>query len=287
MWKSAYLCQMSRNADPEIVWSESFAEINAERFNGWIIHLICLAGSGSFHYNGRAARIGCNEAAILSHPELVSDIQSDDIRVAFVAIRSRFVYNLLPANHYGVGGGISLFENPVMPLSADDARRFLADICRIRERMDDRHYLFYDELMGSLTLTMIYDLFEFHAKLYDGVSATERTANLVCRLLSLLSAGRCKRYRKVSYYAEQLNVSAKHLSETVKHNTGRSVSYLIDRHTVPMIADYLKNSDLSLTQICEEMHFSSLSYFSRYVQKHLGMSPSAYRAAHSPVRRKV
>ena len=29
-----------------------------------------------------------------------------------------------------------------------------------------------------------------------------------------------------------------------------------------------------------------LSYFSRYVQKHLGMSPSEYRATHSPVKRR-
>ena len=42
----------------------------------------------------------------------------------------------------------------------------------------------------SLTLTMVYDLFEFHAKLYDGVAASERTANIVRRLLSLLSACR-------------------------------------------------------------------------------------------------
>lgn len=131
------------------------------------------------------------------------------------------------------------------------------------------------------------DNIHFHAKLHDGVSATDRTTHIVRRLLSLFEAGRYKHHRGVAYYAGQLNVTPKYLSETVKRNTGRSVSYLIDRHTVPMIADYLKNSDLSLTQICEEMHFSSLSYFSRYVQKHSGMSPSEYRAIHSPVKKKL
>ena len=29
------------------------------------------------------------------------------------------------------------------------------------------------------------------------------------------------------------------------------------------------------------MNFSSLSYFSRYVQKHTGLSPSDYRLAHA------
>ncbi len=278
---------MKRKPEAEIIYSESFADINSPRFTDWGVHLLCLAGEGRFMYNGRPICVRRNDAAVISHPELVGNIESGEgLRVEFIAAPFAFLYSLLPANHYGVSGRISLFDDPVIPLSAEDAERLHADLHRIRKRMDDKGHLFHDELMGSLALTMIYDLFDFHAKRHDGVSATDRTAHIVRRLLSLLEAGRCKRYREVAYYAEQLNVTPKYLSETVKRNTGRSVSYLIDRHTVPMIAGYLRNSDMSLTQICEEMHFSSLSYFSRYVQKHLGMSPRKYRAAHLPVRKK-
>ena len=279
---------MNANAHSEIIFSESLAEVGSPQFRGLIIHLICLAGDASFTYNGRRVHLHANDAAVISHPELVGDLAAGyGTKAELVAVGSKFIYNLLPANHYGIAGGISLFDNPVIPLSEDDARRFRADLHRIRKRMDDRSHMFYNELMGSLLLTMIYDLFDFHAKLHDGISATERTAHIVRRLLSMLEAGRCRRHRQVAYYAGQLNVTPKYLSETVRRNTGRSVSYLIDRHTVPIVSEYLKNSDLSLTQICEEMNFSSLSYFSRYVQKHLGMTPSAYRATHSPVKRKI
>ena len=277
---------MRKKSAAEIIYSEEMAEIGSGRFTGWIIHLICLAGEGSFVHNGRKVCIRPNEVAVIAHPELVERVTAGPtMRAAFVAVSSRFIYHQLPANHYGIGGGISLFENPVIPLSEADARRFTADIRRIRERLGEQSHRFYDELLGSLLLTMVYDLFDFHAKLHDGVLATDRTAHLVRRLLSMLEAGRCKHFRKVAYYAGELNVTPKYLSETVKRNTGCSVSQLIDRHTVPMIASYLKNSGLSLTQIGEEMRFSSLSYFSRYVQKHLGMSPSEYRATHSPVKR--
>ena len=278
---------MNRKSKADFLFSEVFEDINAEQFTGWIVHLLCHAGSGTFVYNSKEVRLHANDAAVISHPELVSNITADNqLQVEFLAVKSEYIYNLLPANHYGVGGGISLFDNPIIPLSAEDATRFADDLHRISERMHDRHHLFYDELIGSLLLTMIYDLFEFHAKLHDGVSATERTANIVRRLLSMLEAGRCKQHREVAYFAEQLNVTPKYLSQTVKRNTGRSVSYLIDRHTIPIIADYLKNSDLSLTQISIEMNFSSLSYFSRYVQKHFGVPPGEYRATHSPVRKK-
>ena len=182
-------------------------------------------------------------------------------------------------------GHISLFENPVIPLSEEDARRFNNDIEQLRLRSADVHHLFYDELIGSVALTMVYDLFDFHAKLYGETTPTDRTTNVVKRLLTLLENGRAKRYREVSYYAGELNVSPKYLSETVKRITGNSVMNLIDKYAVPVLIDFLKNSGLSFTQISEEMNFSSLSYFSRYAQKHLGMSPSKYREANSQLKK--
>ena len=64
--------------------------------------------------------------------------------------------------------------------------------------------------------------------------------------------------------------------------TGKSVTYYIDRYTVPMVREYLEKSSLSIVQIAEEMNFTSLSYFSRYVTRHLGMSPRAYRKSLIP-----
>ena len=88
--------------------------------------------------------------------------------------------------------------------------------------------------------------------------------------------------REVSYYAERLNVSPKYLSATIKRVTGHSVTSYIDRHTVPILKDYLGDERLSLTQIAELMNFASLSYFSRYCTKHLGQSPSEYRQSLQP-----
>ena len=270
-----------------IIYSENFAEINSARFAGWGVHLLCLSGEGRFSYNGRRIRIRKNDALVLSRPDLVADIvAADDLRVEFIAAPFKFMYSLLPANHYGISGCISLFDDPVIPLSESDAVRLRGDFGRLRERLDDTQHLFYDELIGSLALTMIYDLFDFHAKLHENITASEPATYIIRRLLSMLEGGRSKIHREVKYYADELHVSAKYLSDVVRRNTGMSVTCLIDRHTVGMIADYLKNSDMTLSQISEEMNFKSLSYFSRYVRKHLGMSPSEYRAANPPAIKK-
>ena len=271
-----------KKSKAQIVYSEDINRINSPNFTDWGVHLICNEGDAMFLFNSKPVTIQKNDAAVINHPELVAHINaSDDLKIRFIAAPFKFLYNLLPANHYGIGGHISLFENPVIPLSEEDALRFNNDIEQLRLRSCDSQHLFYDELIGSLALTMIYDLFDFHAKLHGESNPTERTTNVVKRLLSLLESGRAKRYREVAYYANELNVSPKYLSETVKRLTGNSVMNLIDKYAVPVLIDFLKNSQLSFSQISEEMNFSSLSYFSRYAQKHLGMSPTEYRVANS------
>ena len=271
-----------KESKAQIVYSEDINLINSPRFTDWGVHLVCNGGDAMFLFNSKPVTIQKNDAAVINHPELVSHINaSADLEIRFIAAPFKFLYNLLPANHYGIGGHISLFENPVIPLSEEDAGRLNNDIEQLRVRSADNHHLFYDELIGSLALTMIYDLFDFHAKLYGDNSPSERTSNVVKRLLALLENGRARHHREVSYYANELNVSPKYLSETVKRITGNSVMNLIDKYAVPVLIDFLKNSELSFTQISEEMNFSSLSYFCRYTQKHLGMSATDYRLTNS------
>ena len=164
-----------------------------------------------------------------------------NLQVEWFAADYKFLQNLLPSNNYGIGGSISLNQDPIIKLSDEQAQHLLDDFHRLRERMDDRQLQFYCGLMGSLCLTMMYDIFEAHAQR----DATD-------------------------------------LSATIKRVTGHSVTSYIDRHTIPILKEYLNDESLSLTQIADMMNFTSLSYFSRYCTKHLGLSPSEYRLSLQP-----
>ncbi len=94
---------------------------------------------------------------------------------------------------------------------------------RLRDRKDDRHLQFYRELMGSLCLTMMYDIFEAHAQRESTDSHTDRTAYIVEQLMTLLSTGISRTERDVSYYARRLNVSPKYLSATIKRVIEESI----------------------------------------------------------------
>ncbi len=267
----------------DFLFSTDFYGMNAPELSHTCMHLICTAGEGSFVFNERCYHIVKNDLVVMPSPHRAKNLAAaPGMQVEWFAADNRFLQNLLPSNNYSIGGSISLNQNPVISLTDTQARRLLEDFHRLGERMDDRDLLFYQELMGSLCLTMMYDIFEPHAQRDATAAHSDRTAYIVKQLMALLATGVSSTERDVSYYAERLNVSPKYLSATIKRLTGHSVTSYIDRHTVPILKDYLGDERLSLTQIAERMNFASLSYFSRYCTKHLGQSPSEYRKSLQP-----
>lgn len=269
---------MEKYLHKELVWSNDFTLANSPTFYDCVIHLICTSGTADFNYNGKKISIEKNDVVVIARPKLVADISVDaDFTCLFLAAPEKFLHNLLPANNYSIQGCVSLFDNPVMKVSEDDGRKFLQDIARIKDRIGDIDHRFYQEMIGSLLQTMIYDLFDFHVRLNDNMLTTDRVGYIVSRFFTLIEAGRPKTEREVSYYADLLSVTPKYLSDTVKRVTGVSASGHINRAAAGIILEYLKDNKLSVTQIADEMNFASVSYFSRYCVKHIGMPPSQYR----------
>lgn len=245
--------------------------------------MICLSGDGHFLYNKRPVSFCSGNILVMPRGTEIEDLWvSDNIEVEILLADERFLHNQLPANHYGIGGSIALYQDPVFVVSEEDAERFLQDIHRIKERLNDSDNHFFDQILGSMALTMMYDLFEFHAKRHSGEQFSDRNTDIVKRLMLLLSTGTTKTHREVGYYADQLGVSMKYLSETVKRQTGNTVMDFIVQYTKPIIIEYLNNPRLSVAQIANALNFTTSNYFTRYCIKHLGKSPTEYRAAHQP-----
>lgn len=263
-----------------IVFSEEFSLINSPAFYDCVVHLICTEGEGSFLYNDRRFSISKNDIAVISHPKLVSDISADEnFHCEYIAAPDKFLHNLLPANNYSIQGCVSLFDNPIIKVSDRDAERFRIDLTNIKNRIENTDHRFYQELMGSLLQTMIYDLFDFHAKTNENILTTDRVGYITTQFFTLIQGGRPKTQREVAHYAAQLHVTPKYLSDTIKRVTGKSASSYITNAATAIALSYLKANTLSISQIADEMNFSSPSYFSRFCMKHLGMSPIKFRTA--------
>lgn len=78
----------------------------------------------------------------------------------------------------------------------------------------------------------------------------------------------------ISAYAEMLHVSTNMLATMVRRGTGKSCSELIDHRTLLEIKRLLKYTDLTVSEMADRLHFGDVSYFTKYVKKHSGYTPS-------------
>lgn len=85
-------------------------------------------------------------------------------------------------------------------------------------------------------------------------------------------------YQSVTHYAECLCVTPKYLSSVCKQASGLTASGIIDKYVVKQIEYMMLHTDKSIKEIAAEMNFSNISFFGKYVKKHLGASPRDYRA---------
>ena len=84
-------------------------------------------------------------------------------------------------------------------------------------------------------------------------------------------------YHKVSAYAQLLNVSDKYLNECVKKILGTNAKSLIDEKLLMTARYELKFTDKPIKEIAYDLGFSSADYFSYFMKKHTGVSPSQTR----------
>jgi AraC-like DNA-binding protein len=78
-------------------------------------------------------------------------------------------------------------------------------------------------------------------------------------------------------YAEQLGVTAGHLTEVVKEELGMPAGKLLRRRLVLEAKRWLVHTDLTVEQIAEKINFNTPSYFGRFFKREAGQTPRAFR----------
>lgn len=84
--------------------------------------------------------------------------------------------------------------------------------------------------------------------------------------------------RDVSYYAEQMNISSKYLTNIVNQVTGHPPKTIIEQYVILQLKLHLKRSTQSIKVMAWEFHFADVSFFCRYFKKHTGLTPQQIRS---------
>lgn len=111
----------------------------------------------------------------------------------------------------------------------------------------------------------------------EQISGSNRKDQLFKRFISLIRT-HCTTQRDVTFYARELCISTRYLSEITKRMGQESAKSIIDDFLMLELKVALQSTDYSLKEIADRYHFPDQSFFGRYFKKHTGLSPKEYRA---------
>lgn len=86
-----------------------------------------------------------------------------------------------------------------------------------------------------------------------------------------------RKERQIRFYADKLNVSTAYLSRLVKEISGSTVNDHVTSLVYKEICNLLKQTDLPMGEIADNLNFSDQSALTNFFKLHSGTTPLAYR----------
>ena len=265
----------------DIVLADQIANIpvprDARRMN-FILIMLCTRGTLKYTLDTQQITVTPGDVLLVSERHVVNNYEaSPDIDGQAILMSVDFFHEII--SNVSDLSAIFLYARtfPVMKLSEADAAIFSRYFEAIKNRIANNKNHFRRALVRTLLLAMFYDLSSVIYQFQQEIARPQkRSEALFTRFIKLVEV-HCRTERRVSWYAGQLGITPKYLSETIKAVSRRTPNEWIDNYVILELRVMLKNTTKNIKQITEEMNFPNQSFLGKYFKEHVGMSPSEFR----------
>ena len=248
-----------------------------QRLN-FILMALCRKGKATYSIDTREQTVLPGDLFFISERHLIDNFEaSDDFDCLCIMLSTQFYHGFVQ-NVKNVSS-LLLFSmnNPVVSLTKQEIQTYENFFMVIREKIADENHHYRKELVQALLLAMFYDMSGVIYRIEQSSAKKQSRSDVIfARFIALLQEN-FRKERRVGWYASQLEITAKYLSEVVKNVSKRTPNEWIDSYVVLEIRVLLKNSPKSIKEITEELNFPNQSFLGKYFKEHVGVSPSEYR----------
>ena len=266
--------------DNDLVLFSSFKDIplaTEPRKMHCLLVALCMEGNARYVVDTKEHVMRKNDVIILNNGQVIGNYMlSPDCKGVAIMTSNDFFAEIIKEVHEMSQLFLFAYSHPVFNLKPEKAEVFISYFNIIRSKVDDLEHCFRRELAMSLLKAMIYDIGnEIHQNQMNSPKRTR--ADAIFNDFINLVKNNFRHERRVSWYGQQLCITPKYLSETVKLVSHKTPNEWIDYYVTLEIRVLLRNSTMSIKEISQHLNFPNQSFLGKYFKEHVGMSPSNYR----------
>lgn len=155
-------------------------------------------------------------------------------------------------------------------------------------RMVEKYFSLTRDLLNTtfstsikLSLQHLLNSFILNIKTFSGQSIEKDIQSpykisMFQRFISLMKE-HYKQERTIGFYANQLSITPHYLSALIKQTSGETVMQWINKMVILKSKELLREGNLLVYEISNELNFPNPSFFSRFFKKQTGITPFQYQ----------
>ena len=244
----------------------------------FILVALCTEGSAQFTIDTQKHDVQKNDIIIISDRHVIDNyVASNDVNGLAMMLSVNFFYEVV--NDVRDVSLLFLFSrnHPVVSLNEDEVQTFKDYFFFLKKKVAENNNHFKRDLVRTMVLAMFYDLSNVIYRVQQVENKRQTRADAIFTQFIKLVEDNYKHERRVSWYAEQMCITPKYLSETVKAVSKNTPNEWIDKYVTLEARVLLKTSTLTIKEIADELHFANQSFLGKFFKEHVGVSPSEYR----------
>ena len=239
---------------------------------------LCTSGHAQYTVDTKMHEVGAGDVIIISEEQVVADYMlSQDCKGIALIMSYDFFQNIVSGVHELSALFLFARTHPVFHLDDNQTKALENDIEHIKEKIVDTGHRFRRELVMTMLKALVIDMSNIIYRFQQVGEAGQTRAEVIFRDFIQTVEKNYRTERRVSWYAQQLCITSKYLSETVRTVSRRTPSDWIDSYVTRELRVMLRNSTMSIKQIADELNFANQSFLGKYFKEHVGMSPSKFR----------
>lgn len=171
----------------------------------------------------------------------------------------------------------ALLHKPVLFISQGD-NSLLTPIFKVLQEEYLHQGLLRDEMLCCYLNVLLIHLTRIYQSQGTETAGHGGELSLLQNLENLIGQ-HYKEHVPVSFYADSLHVTTRHLNGICKRALGKTTHELIQERSILEAQRLLVHSELTSTQIAAELGYFDNTYFFRFFKKHTGLTPEQFRSA--------